>query len=78
MMDSKLYLSGIEIPCRARPCRLAYPPNCTLVELKYLDHHAGGARAYTPNCTLVELKCTVCHSDYRAAPSPNCTLVELK
>ena len=54
---SKLYLSGIEIWNIYRREGVTTPtPNCTLVELKYLEHHCITIIGQTPNCTLVELK----------------------
>ena len=32
------------------------PPNCTLVELKYVNADTAKKEVETPNCTLVELK----------------------
>ena len=36
--------------------RGAPPPNCTLVELKYVFNAYSSNTTHTPNCTLVELK----------------------
>ena len=53
---SKLYLSGIEIGCLEGLVPPVYPPNCTLVELKYGKYDVTTIYILSPNCTLVELK----------------------
>ena len=39
---------------------MAGPPNCTLVELKYLLEYIAREVMRPPNCTLVELKLDSC------------------
>ena len=55
-VDSKLYLSGIEMTTLLSLLLFMMSPNCTLVELKLSLRYYKELQTDSPNCTLVELK----------------------
>ena len=77
-LNSKLYLSGIEIGLQLDDVRPLWSPNCTLVELKCNNNEDNAGRELSPNCTLVELKFVLLLLLLCSFRAPNCTLVELK
>ena len=76
--DSKLYLSGIEIPYLRRRRYHTASPNCTLVELKSRNAREANEANESSKLYLsgIEILDGLHITFYEKAP--NCTLVELK
>mgnify|MGYP001678276848 CR=1 FL=1 len=78
VLDSKLYLSGIEIREIISRVVRSLSPNCTLVELKYDFRRLAkdgrtDSKLYLSGIEIVDLR-----QVFLGRWPPNCTLVELK